>query len=361
MVLSQEVKVKLLYWYIENGRSIIATQRAFKVFYKSKKAPSKHTINDIIKNMDQNGSVGRRDYTKRANTVRTPENIKRIKRKLDESPHRSSRRLEKETGIDRCTVRRILNDDIGAFPYKIQMQQQQSPDNRKKRVQFATYLSLKIEQEMLKITDIHWSDEANFHLSGHVNKQNMRFWALEKPEPIPNQPLSREKLNVWCAITPTRIIGPFFFEDEDGDTTTTNQHRYLDMLKKYYLPNLRRHGEQHKITFMQDGAPPHYAVKVREWLQETLDGRVIGRAFEDFWPAYSPDLNPCDFFLWGYLKSVVYRDPVPKTREDLKNNIRREIRKINSETLGRVYENVLVRLQRVLGRKGAWIEHLLNA
>ena len=57
---------------------------------------------------------------------------------------------------------------------------------------------------------------------------------------------------------------------------------------------------------------------------------------------------------------MVYRDPVPKTREDLKNNIRREIRKINAETLGRVYDNVLVRLQRVLGRKGAWIEHLIN-
>ena len=114
------------------------------------------------------------------------------------------------------------------------------------------------------------------------------------------------------------------------------------------------------MTFHQDGAPPHYATMVRNWLQETFDGRVIGRGFEDFWPPYSPDLNPCDFYLWGYLKSIVYRDPVPTTLEELKKNIRREIRRINQDTLAKVYDNVLVRMQRVLARRGAWIEHLIN-
>ena len=360
MVLPQEVKVKLLFWYVENGRSVAKTQRKFKVHYQRKKAPDRNSILDIVKNMEENGSVGRRTYSERAKTARTPENIRKIKAKMTDSPHRSARRLEKETAISRTTVRRILLDDIGAFPYKIQMQQSQSPANQKKRVEYATYLSLKIEQELLRITDIHWSDEANFHLSGHVNRQNMRFWALEKPEPIAKRPLSTEKLVVWCAITPNRIIGPFFFEDEEGKALTVNQHRYLAMLKRYYLPNIRRHGEQDTITFHQDGAPPHYANLVRDWLEETFQGRVISRGFEDFWPPYSPDLNPCDFYLWGYLKSKVYRDPVPTTLEELRKNIRREIRRINEDTLTKVYDNVLVRIQRVLGRKGAWIEHLIN-
>ena len=38
------------------------------------------------------------------------------------------------------------------------------------------------------------------------------------------------------------------------------------------------------------------------------------------WPARSPDPDPCDFFLWGYLKSKVYC-PKPRTLDDLKNNI----------------------------------------
>ena len=50
------------------------------------------------------------------------------------------------------------------------------------------------------------------------------------------------------------------------------------------------------------------------------------------WPPRSPDLNPCDYFLWGYLKSVVYY-PLPKTILELKANIEREMKKISKETL----------------------------
>ncbi len=50
------------------------------------------------------------------------------------------------------------------------------------------------------------------------------------------------------------------------------------------------------------------------------------------WPALSPDLNPCDYFLWVYLKDRVYK-PMPKTLDDLKVNIEREIRNIKQDVL----------------------------
>ncbi|KAF2367907.1 hypothetical protein FHG87_001352, partial [Trinorchestia longiramus] len=42
------------------------------------------------------------------------------------------------------------------------------------------------------------------------------------------------------------------------------------------------------------------------------------------WPPRSPDLTPCDFFLWGYLKNKVYFSP-PQDLEELQNRIRSEI------------------------------------
>ena len=51
-----------------------------------------------------------------------------------------------------------------------------------------------------------------------------------------------------------------------------------------------------------------------------------------------PDLNTCDYFLWGYLKSKVY-NPIPQTIDQLKNNIEREIQKISKKTLENVFEN----------------------
>jgi hypothetical protein len=49
-------------------------------------------------------------------------------------------------------------------------------------------------------------------------------------------------------------------------------------------------------------------------------------------PPDSPDLNPCDSFQWGHLKSKVY-NPLPKTLDDLKANIEREIKKISKNIL----------------------------
>jgi hypothetical protein len=42
------------------------------------------------------------------------------------------------------------------------------------------------------------------------------------------------------------------------------------------------------------------------------------------WQPWSPDLNLCYYYLWGYLKSKVY-NPIPKTLDDLKANIEREV------------------------------------
>ena len=39
-------------------------------------------------------------------------------------------------------------------------------------------------------------------------------------------------------------------------------------------------------------------------------GRWIGRGSPIPWPARSPDLSPLYYFLWGYLKSLVFETPV---------------------------------------------------
>ncbi|KAI6661155.1 hypothetical protein LOD99_10177 [Oopsacas minuta] len=82
------------------------------------KAPARNTIMNIVKRMEEDGTVGDRKRKRPKKTVRTPENIQKIKKKLADSPHRATRRLSAETAISRGLEKRILNDDIGAFPYK---------------------------------------------------------------------------------------------------------------------------------------------------------------------------------------------------------------------------------------------------
>ncbi|KAJ4441982.1 hypothetical protein ANN_11846 [Periplaneta americana] len=67
------------------------------------------------------------------------------------------------------------------------------------------------------------------------------------------------------------------------------------------------------ILFLHDGAPAHFSRTARRYLDRRFPDRWIGRGGPIAWPprSRSPDLNPLDFYLWGYLKSLVYSSPVP--------------------------------------------------
>jgi hypothetical protein len=58
------------------------------------------------------------------------------------------------------------------------------------------------------------------------------------------------------------------------------------------------------------------------------------------WPARSPYLSACDFFLWGYLKSQVFKAPAPHTVQELKQRIQQEVKLIPVEMLQRVMGDV---------------------
>ena len=72
--------------------------------------------------------------------------------------------------------------------------------------------------------------------------------------------------------------------------------------------------------------------------------RLISRRGNVEWPARSPDLAPCDFFLWGYLKEKVYRHR-PQSIQDLNTAISLEIRRIPKEITDRVMRSFRERLR----------------
>lgn len=68
-----------------------------------------------------------------------------------------------------------------------------------------------------------------------------------------------------------------------------------------------------------------------------------------------PRLEPLRFFLWGFLKNKVY-NPLPKTLDDLKSNIEREIKNISKNILEKVFENFEGRCKLVIIAEGGHIE-----
>ena len=50
----------------------------------------------------------------------------------------------------------------------------------------------------------------------------------------------------------------------------------------------------------------HRTVIVRRILQQRFQNRIVALNHGIEWPPRLPDLTPCDFFLWGYLKQQVF-------------------------------------------------------
>ncbi|GFU92898.1 uncharacterized protein TNCV_2080441 [Trichonephila clavipes] len=110
-----------------------------------------------------------------------------------------------------------------------------------------------------------------------------------------------------------------------------NAQRYLTLLRETVVPCLIQRGQIANVTFMQDGATSHTANPVKAFLIQTFgEDRIVSRRCRYPWPPRSPDLEPADFWLWGYLKSRVYLSS-PSSLSELKDAIRREVSSIHPD------------------------------
>ena len=62
------------------------------------------------------------------------------------------------------------------------------------------------------------------------------------------------------------------------------------------------------------------------------------------WPARSPDITPLDFFLWGYVKTNVFKSEI-KDIDDLKTKITEAVASVRPEMLVNTWKEVKSRLE----------------
>ncbi|GFY14640.1 uncharacterized protein TNCV_4828431 [Trichonephila clavipes] len=113
-----------------------------------------------------------------------------------------------------------------------------------------------------------------------------------------------------------------------------------------------------ELWFQQDGATCHTARATIDLLKDTFGDRLISRFGPVNWPPRSCDLTPLDYFLWGYVKSLVYADK-PQTLDHLEDNIRRVIADIRPQMLEKVIENWTSRLDYVQASRGSHMPEII--
>lgn len=84
------------------------------------------------------------------------------------------------------------------------------------------------------------------------------------------------------------------------------------------------------MWFQQDGCPSHTSRVARAMINNMFPNKWIGKYGPINFPPRSPDLTVLDYYLWGRVKDIVYRNH-PTTRDDM---ITRITEAIQSQAFG---------------------------
>uniref|UniRef100_A0AAF5DJ01 Tc1-like transposase DDE domain-containing protein n=1 Tax=Strongyloides stercoralis TaxID=6248 RepID=A0AAF5DJ01_STRER len=92
------------------------------------------------------------------------------------------------------------------------------------------------------------------------------MWSLDNPRWFEKRPLHSPQVTVWRTISSSKVYGTYFFEGNVSGQSC------LDLLKSQVFQNVVKKLSLGKFVFIQDGAPPYYPKKVREWFNSSLNG-----------------------------------------------------------------------------------------
>lgn len=333
-------------------QNCLLTQRIYAQRYPNRRQPSVRSLENLKERFVRTGNV---NYEKCERTKRTSdEDQLNVLLSVVAEPSTSSTVISRQVDVPRSTVSKILKKNK-FHDYHISFHQQLlGPDLRIRR----TFCEWGLEMERATphfFQQILFTDESTFTQCGSPNRHNYHHYATENPKIV--RQVDRQwqwTVNVWGGIVGDFVIGPHFFNGH------LNGAQYLYFLQNH-LPQLLQNIPpilMENMWFQHDGAPPHFALPVREFLNQEFEDRWIGRGGPISWPPRSPDLTEMDFFFWGHIKQIVYQSPAT-TAEDMRQRIIEAFGTISIESLRAVHRSFLARLQMCVEQNGGHIEHLL--
>ena len=367
----------------ERNKKNFKLMTAIKVEFQQKHpgvaVPHRDTIKNIHKkqmkyftthNLNSKTSPGE-THSGRPRTVRTPENLEAEKNVLDRdgakelddpvaSPVSSARK--NVLGFGKSSWSRIAQD-LKYHPFKMVRTQLLKPQDFNRRMLMCQHLVRLTDQQLLNFC---FSDEATFCLDGEVNTQNVRRYAPLKahhdnggrPEHFVRRTTNYPaKTMVFLGLKGNGTSFSLKFMD-DGKI---NGDKYFRLIRYTCIPDLKagNGGSLTDLWWQQDGASPHRTAKNMRYLDGQFQEKVLamGSISGWDWAARSPDMNPLDFFCWGYVKSQVFTvGGRPQNMGDLRNKITMVVNRLDPDMIKRAVFDVRDRAQKVINANGGYIE-----
>ncbi|XP_037731463.1 uncharacterized protein LOC119562373 [Drosophila subpulchrella] len=103
--------------YIQQNKSIVKTQRAFKKLKNVKSAPSKNTIKRLYEKFTTGEALSNPKRPNKSRPRRSDENIAAVRASVEMSPRTSQKRRSQQLGMARSTLQRIIRVDLKSKVY----------------------------------------------------------------------------------------------------------------------------------------------------------------------------------------------------------------------------------------------------
>lgn len=314
-------------------------------------------LRKLIKKIDQTGDIERQKGSGRPRSVRTEENIEKVEALIlsqedDPGNHLSQHEIARETGINRSSVERIAKLDLGLTAYKKNKVHKLSDSDKEKRVVRSKKLLRYMTHARLSKT--FFTDEKIFKCQAPRNTQNDRVYAVNKND------INNERLNIEREAYPGYVmisvgiskIGKTSIHFVDPGAKVNSQYYCNDLLSNM-LPEMDAlsHGD---YVLMQDGARSHTSKYTLEYISNHCPNLIKPH----FWPPKSPDLNPCDYFLWDVLETNVWKTKVTSIQH-LKQRILEEWEIFPQDMISNAIDAFRKRLHKCVELNGGHIERYI--
>lgn len=349
---SEEEKLDMYNVYIRSNRNTIQSCQNYAALYPERQQPHRTLFSRLARNLVSQSSfyVSRRRYHIADNT-----NEVNVLAQLEINPENSSRRISEECSISDSYVRKIIKKHK-YHDYKYKRVQTLHPGDTERRLEFCNWFQMQLHQDERFPRKILWTDESLFTNAGIFNRKNTHYYAKENPHLIrETRPQIRYSLNVWAGILNDTILGPFSIDGYLNGLTYLN---FLEINLEDILDELPLATIRNLEWYQQDGAAPHNAHIVKNYLDLRFRNSWMGTYGPVRWPARSPCLSPLDYFLWGTVKDKVYSTPT-ENEGHLRSKIVNAFDSISAQSIQKAVDEMDSRTNLCIRQNGIHFEQLM--
>ena len=170
----------MLRLYFENFQQENRAAAAYREEYQGRGNADRNVIIDLIDRLLQHGQMMPIYGGGRPRSVRTVENEEAILAYFEAAGDASARDAERDLGISKSTIYRVLKDE-GMHPYHYRGVQCLHENDPALRLDFCNYFNQRTEAHESFPRRILWTDESSFTRDGMYNTHNYHYWSHENP------------------------------------------------------------------------------------------------------------------------------------------------------------------------------------